>query len=353
MDNLERAREVAANFTDSDIQDVQVISDGFLHQTFLVVTGDGKFVMQRAHDVIKPEVQEDIKAVTGRLQDEGVETFEVIETRDGGLFVQEGPDWFRAMTYLDGETTKLTVSGAESAAAKVAEFHEAVAGMDYEFKFAIPHFHDTRYVLDKLKRRYSEYVDESSELAMKIKHAIAGLVSAVIDAGEEMVELFEGRELPKRLIHGDLKFTNILFERGTDEAKAVIDLDTMMMSTIAVELGDAARSWCNKAAEDDAENSEFDLEIFEAMIKGYFEKGRKFLTREERGSIVDGVLLITIELAMRFLEDAMEGEYFGWDNERFEARWEHNLERVKAQFKLFNDLKAKKEEAEEIVRRYS
>ena len=55
-----------------------------------------------------------------------------------------------------------------------------------------------------------------------------------------------------RVVHGDPKISNIVFARDTNRAVCLIDLDTLTRMPVALELGDALRSWCNPVSEDAA-----------------------------------------------------------------------------------------------------
>ena len=150
-----------------------------------------------------------------------------------------------------------------------------------------------------------------------------------------------------RIIHGDLKASNVRFEG--DRAVALIDLDTLQHGTLETELGDALRSWCNQATEDELE-ARLDLAVFEAAMTGYataMRRGPPLLEAEWR-SIVPGWLRITTELASRFLNDALEERYFSWDR-RFGSRGEHNLVRARGQVALARAIVDRFDEAEEAL----
>jgi hypothetical protein len=55
-------------------------------------------------------------------------------------------------------------------------------------------------------------------------------------------------------------------------------------------------------------------------------------------SIVEGLETICIELSSRFAVDALEDRYFGWDEQRFASRREHNIARAAGQLALFNSV---------------
>jgi hypothetical protein len=62
------------------------------------------------------------------------------------------------------------------------------------------------------------------------------------------------------------------------------------------------------------------------------------------------VLTIAAELCLRFLTDALEERYFGFDASRFATRGEHNLARARGQLELAKSLVAQLDAAERIVR---
>ncbi len=153
------------------------------------------------------------------------------------------------------------------------------------------------------------------------------------------------RGLPRRVVHNDCKISNVLFDRQSDEALCVVDLDTVMPGLAAFDFGDMARSMAHRADEDarDPKTVEVDLDLFHALASGYLD-GARFLTPEERRSLVDGALVLTLEQAVRFLTDHLQGDvYF-----RVE-RPGQNLDRTRAQFALLESLVARGADLRRIV----
>ena len=138
--------------------------------------------------------------------------------------------------------------------------------------------------------------------------------------------------MPPCIVHGDLKISNILFD-DDDEAVGLIDLDTMAISDLEVELGDALRSWCNATTED-APDPQLRLEIFEAALLGYASHAGEHFDETARRAAVRGLERITLELAARFASDAIRECYFGWDSAVAASRGEHNLLRARNQLEL-------------------
>jgi hypothetical protein len=117
---------------------------------------------------------------------------------------------------------------------------------------------------------------------------------------------------------------------------------------LAVELGDAFRSWCG--FQEDRADNRFRLEIFEAGWRAY-RSSASFLTQAEIASVGQGIGLITLELASRFLADYFTDSYFGWDTKRYPSRRAHNLARARGQLALYKDFVAQQESVEAILAR--
>jgi aminoglycoside phosphotransferase (APT) family kinase protein len=174
----------------------------------------------------------------------------------------------------------------------------------------------------------------------RLASAVAPLAAAIRAGAAALPPL---PAIAPRVCHGDLKFNNIMFA-GPDapasaEAVCLIDLDTVGPLSLSYELGDAWRSWCNRAGEDD-EQARLDLDIFRASLAGYLEGLGRPLTGGEREGLLLGVEWVSLELAARFAADALSESYFGWNAARFPGRGEHNLVRARGQWSLHQALRA-------------
>ena len=117
----------------------------------------------------------------------------------------------------------------------------------------------------------------------------------------------------------------------------VIDLDTVMPGFVLSDIGDFIRTGANTGAEDDEnlDNVEVNLEIFEAYTRGYMETAKAFLTPQEIKLLPYGGRLLTYMQTVRFLTDYINGDtYYKIHSPK------HNLIRTKAQFKLLLSLEA-------------
>ena len=317
---------------------VAPITIGLINRTFDVQHGERRLVLQRLHPIFGADVCLDLEAVSEHVARRGVQAPRLVRTEDGRPSIEHDGGVWRALSWLDGRVVS-ALSGplqARAAGELVARFHAALADLEWQFRFGRAGVHDT--------------VAHLSRLAAAIDRAGEGRsVAEAILAHAAALPPIPGA--PERAIHGDLKITNLMFDDALERGVAVLDLDTLARGSLAVELGDALRSWCNRAGES-ASDARIDVPIFEAAVVGYAEGGaRALLSREEIEGLVPGVETISIELASRFALDAIEDRYFGWDASRYPSRVAHNRARAEAMLALARSVRHARAELEALVRR--
>ena len=141
-------------------------------------------------------------------------------------------------------------------------------------------------------------------------------------------------EFPRdRIAHNDCKISNVLFDAGTPRALCVVDLDTVMPGAAGFDFGDLIRSAAARTDENetDAARIGLDLARVEAVASGFCTAAA--VTPVEKDTLVDGILYVTLMLAVRFLTDHLEGDrYFRT------AYADHNLDRARNQLALLRDM---------------
>ena len=289
-----------ADFGLSDGAVVEPLGSGLINDTFAVTAQGQRWVLQRLHPVFSPEIHHNIAAVTEHLSHKGISTPRLRSTSEGALWTErEGRAW-RVMTRLPGVTFDANrgLGQARAAAGALGRFHRALEDLEHDFVGLRVGVHDTPAHLQRLRDALARHPDH------RLHAAVASVADALLEAAETLPDLFA---LPARIVHGDPKLNNVLFAgaEGADAERAVglIDLDTVAPMQLHLELGDAWRSWCNPKGEDESQ-ARFDLDVFEASVRGYTDAGPRLLP-EEREALVHGVEIIALELAARFLTDAL------------------------------------------------
>lgn len=198
----------------------------------------------------------------------------------------------------------------------------------------IPNFHNTRLRLerffDDVERDEFGRCEEVQEEIKKIR-ALFGTACKLTDL------LAEGK-IPLRVTHNDTKSNNVLLDCITLEPLVVIDLDTVMPGLAMHDFGDAVRFAANTANEDEADTSKvsLDLELYRAFAEGFIGATADFLTQAEIDTMALGAVTITIELAVRFLDDYITGDKY------FKTNYpKHNLIRARSQLALVQDMQKK------------
>lgn len=311
------------------------VDSGLINQTVgLGRQGRLVAILQRLNTAIfAPTVHLDIDAVTRWLVGKGMPTPEIVPTKTGQLWHEDeaGGCW-RLLTPVGDVTHHQLTSPAmaHEAGALVGRFHAATADLHHDFVFTRPGAHDTDAHMAALRltlmtgRQHRHYA------------AVSRLADELFDAWQDWSG---ATTLPTRLIHGDLKVSNLRFDHN-DRGVALIDLDTLANGTLDLELGDAFRSWCNPAGENAAQ-VRVDVDLFASAVKGYLAEHP--LDAEAREAIVPGLHRICLELSARFARDAIEETYFGFDPS-FGSRGDHNLLRAAGQAALARSVHAHRAE---------
>lgn len=310
-------------------------TDGLINATWLArEAGQLLGVVQRLNtDIFVPEVHEDIQAVTQHVSRAGLLTPTLVPTVGGDLWATTPSGVYRHLTPVGHTTTHALESPqqARSAGHLVGRFHAALHDFDHAFRSVRAGAHDTD----------AHMVALSAAMDAHRSHRLYDRVAPLAESILEGWRTWDGEaDGPVRVIHGDLKVSNLRWSNG--EAVAVIDLDTMQIGTLAIELGDALRSWCNRSSEADAD-SVFDVDLFASAMRGYTTVVT--LSPVERAAIVPGIERVATELAARFARDTLEESYFGFDP-AFGTRGDHNLLRASGQLSLASSVRSQRFDAE-------
>lgn len=342
----------------NEITDVKPLGEGLINDTFKVfVKGEDtpKYVLQRINNAIFQDVellQDNIEKVTNHIRkkltannvgDIDRKVLRFIRTNDDKKFYFDGEKYWRLMDFIPDSFTYQSVTPEYSYTAGKAfgEFQSMLADIDETLGETIPSFHNLELRLNQLREAI-----EKDEVG-RVKD-----VGYYIDEIEKRAEamclgerLHREGKLPKRICHCDTKVNNMLFDKDGN-VLCVIDLDTVMPSFIFSDFGDFLRSAANTGAEDDKnlDNIDFNMEIFEAFTKGYLEGTKSFLLPIEKENLPYAAKLFPYMQTVRFLADYINGDTY------YKIQYpEHNLDRTKAQWKLFECAERKESEMRDFI----
>ena len=319
------------------VQQICPYGEGHINVTYLVTTDKKRYIMQRMNTNVFPNsanLMKNICAVTEYLRARGVETLNVVPTKEGKPFLQAEYNW-RVYDFIEGTVTYQTAPNmtvfANSGRA-FGEFQNYLAGFDASVLFdIIPRFHDT-------PKRFCDFkaaleADKCGR-AKECKREIEFILAHEATYATAMAGLADGT-LPLRVTHNDTKLNNILMDEKTGEARAVIDLDTVMPGSMIFDFGDSIRFGASTAAEDERELDKvhFSLELFRAYATGFCSAVKGSITPREKELLPYGAYLMTIECGMRFLTDYLAGDVY------FATKYsDHNLVRTRTQLKLAGEM---------------
>lgn len=316
------------------VTDVRPYGEGHINKTLLVTTPDKRYIMQKMNTDIFPDskgLMSNIVYVTNSLKQQGVETLEVVYTDDGQPFLQADDGNYRMYKFIENTVTFQTVTDKQvffNSGKAFGRFQNYLAKFDASVLVeVIPHFHDT-------PKRMSDFVAavnaDKFGLAKTCQKEIDFVMSRIDTVGK-IVDGLSGGSIPLRVTHNDTKLNNILMDATTHEARAVIDLDTIMPGSMLYDFGDSIRFGASTAAEDEQnlDKVHFDIGSFEAYAKGFVGEVKDSITDKEAELLPYSAYLMTLECGSRFLADYLSGSTY------FATKYpEHNLVRARTQFAL-------------------
>ena len=320
------------------------LASGHINDTYLIKTKKKPFfVLQRInHGVFKDvpglienkvavsrHIQEKLKDLSKKKIKRRVLAFAKTNTGASYYKDEEGNYW-NLMYFIDDSVTFETVNNEKIAyegGRLMGQFLTLTSDFEvWKLIEVIPRFHDMSF-------RYMQF-EEALKIASKERmHEAKEQIQLVEDCKEEMhiiQGLKESGAIRTRVTHNDTKISNILFN-NKNKGLCVIDTDTVMPGIVHYDFGDAIRTICNSAAEDETNLDlvEFNVSYYKAYTEGFLKKMWPFLSPLELKYLPLGAKTMIFIMALRFLTDYLNGDVY------YKTKYpEHNFDRAKNQFKL-------------------
>jgi Ser/Thr protein kinase RdoA (MazF antagonist) len=335
---------IAQQFANT-VNEITPLGNGLINDTYLVETPSFPFVLQRINRSVFP-APEQIMANLATLnrhiaQKIGASVMlqipEILKTIDNAtLYRDPNGDCWRALSFI-AETESIEAIGnindAEQAGFALGHFHRLISDLDpHLLRDTLPGFHITPGYLkhyhqvlqrpDKQEKRYcSEFIARFQYIANDLEVAKRqGLLSL-------------------RVIHGDPKLNNFLFDKNSKKIVSIIDLDTIKPGLVHYDIGDCLRSCCHSA-----DPVKFDLDICAALLKSYLTEAGAFFTEHDYHYLYPAIRLLPFELGLRFYTDYLEGNRYFKVTEPAQ-----NLQRAVSQFRLCESITAQESAIKNLI----
>lgn len=333
----------------------ELIQVGNVNKTYRVIvrTADGgekSFLLQNLNTYVfkKPvEVMENIDSVTEHIRAKSPNkvALHFHHTADRKTYIAEDGDFWRMTNFIPSVTHNVVsdLQVVRNAGRAFGEFQTQLSDFDStSLHVTIPDFHNTAKRFEHLEE--SVAADPVGKVA-EVKEELDYLFS-IREMACRLTALYEEGRLPLRVTHNDTKINNVLFAPDGVTPLVVVDLDTVMPGLVGHDFGDAIRFAANFVEEDcpDLDKVGVNMDVFRAFTEGFLEKTADTLTQAELDTLALSAFVLTVELAVRFLDDYIQGSPY------FKINYpEHNLVRTRCQIALAKDMAKNMSEMEKIV----
>jgi len=330
--------QIVAAYVDSPFNlEFSPIGHGNINDTYVIRGGIAPFILQKINSEVFPvpeKVAENSARVSSFIHQNTKGGDEIIfptvlPTLNGRNYCKHNDGSIWRAQKLIGNGVVFEHIKKESQAFEVgqclARFHQQVAELQPDtLAVVLPGFHHLPGYFEKFDLALKTYQEKQGEGFL---HCLEIVEENRTDSNF-FIHALRDKNVTPRVVHGDPKVANIIFDQDSGTALTVIDLDTIGPGLLLHDLGDCLRSCCLTGSEDNYDQEvHCDIDMVASVLRGYAQK--MSLTSFEKESIYDSLRLITFELGLRFFTDYLEGNIY------FKTlQPEDNLRRALIQFNL-------------------
>ena len=357
---MENLKTILLNFEiPESIKDVKPVGTGKINVTYEVICQNKRYILQKINaDLFNPveKLMNNISLICDYLKaklektggDPNRECLTIVKTKTGKSFYKTlNNEYYRVFIFIEGTKSLEVIENEKDfyyTALAYGKFNKLVSDFDASKLYEIlPNFHNTpvRYqnLLEAIKNNKSKRLNTcEKEINFLKKHE--KFYSCITD-------LLDSKKMPMRVTHNDTKLSNVLLDEKTGEPVCVVDLDTIMPGSWCYDFGDSIRSGCKSGSSDSKEANliNFRMDLFKIYVKGFLEALGKDITEIEKDNLANSAVLITLEQAIRYLSDYLDGDVYYRVNDPLQ-----NLYRCRVQIKLAQDMLNNLEEMKNYVK---
>lgn len=355
--NFEEIKKVFSNFKHNVLLlNIEELKSGHINDTFLITTNNKtRYVLQCINQFVFKDVSKLMHnkvQITKHLKKSNSKytALTFISCIDGNYFYVDdvtGKSW-NLMLFIENsksfdkvEDTIIAYEGGKL----FGDFLNSTANFDASKLYeTIPNFHNMEF-------RFSQF-DTSLKNASKERLNLAkSEITKVKNYRDEMLVLNNLKNagvLPIRTTHSDTKISNALFT-ANNKGLSVIDLDTVMPGIVHYDFGDAIRTICNTANEDEKELTKvmFNMPFYKQFVNGFLTELNTNITNKEIETLPQGAKAMAFIMAIRMLTDFLNNDVY------YKVSYKlHNLNRAKNQLKLIDEMENCFDEMQETVNQY-
>lgn len=287
---IEHIKKACEGFITDEVTQVSPFGDGHINDTYYVKTERGAYVCQRLQRRIPlTALEHNYRLHSKACKEAGMLFPEWLQTREGHYFYADGNgDHWRLYPLIEGTvlSAPLTEDELFSCGQGLAGLHKLLQKLQGEPVATYPMLHDLgHYYVQFLRRIEGDgCLEEQRDAALEklIQNGVDGFLSLRLDKS--------------KVVHGDPKLANILFQNG--RVKAFLDFDTVMRGTLLEDVADCVRSCCIR-------DGAPDREAMRSLVQGYREAASEFLGDEEIALLPVVLEKLCFELGLRYYVDAI------------------------------------------------
>ena len=290
MDSL---KGICSEFLKGRILSAEPLGDGHINDTYRVRTEDGDFVCQRVRKTMNVTALEYNYVLYSEACDKAGWSYPAwLKTRAGKYFYTDQKDERWRMYPLirgDVQAPPLARDVLFSCGQGLANMHKILQTLAASPKAVYPKLHN----LEQYYEIYENLLHSNDHLEEQRNAAIEGKI-------REGIREFRKLSLDRtKVVHGDAKLANILFQDG--KVKAFLDLDTVMQGSLLEDVADCIRSSC-------IVDGTFDEVAASELVRGYASEASGLINEKELRLLPQVFRKICFELGLRYYTDSIAKE---------------------------------------------
>lgn len=320
--------------------------EGLIHETLLLSQGDKKWILQGFNQAVfnfPDRIDHNLSMLYQHAENHPL-PFQLplpIKNKSGSGLTEINGLNYRLFDFVRGKTLQQIENPMQAyiAAKAYGEFAKWAEEVDAKQMLeTIPNFH-------RLDLRFEKLAQVS-----KTKSGNTAEEQEILDfylSQKPLVDWYlnQIRELPLRVTHNDTKINNLIFSENLERVVALIDLDTLMGGFLMYDFGDLVRTVACSFPEThtDWKSIHLDTELFEQLLKGYWEGVKDMATPAEADSLLLSGEVMTLIMGLRFFTDHLQGNIY------YRVTYpEQNFHRAKNQMIFLKSQQNQREELQEI-----